>query len=107
MTSIEAQIIVNPILITGLEALGRSEGMVDMAEETYHGHKLTYSTEAVDAEEAAAEEQQAPSLAVDGQDVDVVIHSDGTYSAKEYYYDKFGSIPALGRAIARRLPDTE
>jgi hypothetical protein len=78
-----------------------------MGEETYHGHKLVYSDDAADGERVADDEQPHPSLMVDGQDVGVVVHSDGTYSAKEYYYDKFGSIPALGRAIARRLPETE
>lgn len=78
-----------------------------MAEETYHGHKLTYSSGGVEATVAAADEEQAPSLKVDDRDIEVVVHSDGTYSAKEYYYDKFGSIPALGRAIVRSLPDPE
>lgn len=78
-----------------------------MAEETYHGHKLAYSSVDPAAESDAGDDSSnTPSLKVDSRDVEVVVHSDGTYSAREYYYDKFGSLPALGRAIARRLPDT-
>jgi hypothetical protein len=69
-----------------------------MAKETYHGHELVYT-------EPGGEGDQAPSLQIDGRDVEVVIHSDQTYSAKEYYYDKFGSVAALARAIARRYPE--
>lgn len=69
-----------------------------MATETYHGHELVYTT-------GSGDEEQTPSLAIDGRDIDVVVHSDRTYSATEYYYDKFGSIADLGRAIARRYPE--
>lgn len=83
-----------------------------MADETYHGHDIVY-TVGGDAEAAAVDGAadageavgQEPTLQIDGQDYQVIVHSDGTYSAKEYYYDKFGSLPALGRAIAGRLPD--
>jgi hypothetical protein len=76
-----------------------------MAKEHYHGHEINYSEPDQDAARAEGEEAPAPSLQIDGQDYDVIVHSDGTYSAREYYYDKFGSLPALGRAIASRLPD--
>lgn len=80
-----------------------------MADEIYHGHKIAYKAggKAGAAAAAAADEKegQGPSLQIDGQDYQVIVHSDGSYSAKEYYYDKFGSLPALGRAIAARLPD--
>jgi hypothetical protein len=76
-----------------------------MAEETYRGHKIVYSAAAEEPAEAEGGERQPPSLQVDGQDYEVVVHSDGTFSAKEYYYDKFGSLAALGRAIASRLPE--
>lgn len=75
-----------------------------MANEHYQGHEIEYS-EADDAEQAEGDETPGPSLTIDQQDYDVVVHSDGTYSAREYYYDKFGSLPALGRAIASRLPE--
>ncbi len=76
-----------------------------MADETYHGHKIAYKVGGKAAAAADEKEGQRPSLQIDGQDYQVIVHSDGTYSAKEYYYDKFGSLPALGRAIAARLPD--
>ncbi len=76
-----------------------------MADETYHGHEIVYTVGGDAAAAADEEADQGPSLQVDGQDYQVIVHSDGTYSAKEYYYDKFGSLPALGRAIAGRLPD--
>lgn len=69
-----------------------------MATETYHGHELVYS-------EPGGEGEGTPSLNIDGRDIEVVVHSDHTYSAKEYYYDKFGSVAALGRALARRYPE--
>lgn len=72
-----------------------------MAKETYQGHEIVYS----DAGDEAEAGSQDPSLRIDGVDHEVVVHSDGTFSAMEYYYDKFGSLPALGRAIASRLPD--
>lgn len=75
-----------------------------MAKETYHGHEIVY-TAGQEAAAVADAEDQGPSLVIDGQDYQVIVHSDGTYSAKEYYYDKFGSLPALGRAIAGRLSD--
>lgn len=73
-----------------------------MAKETYQGHEIVYSET---DESVEADEQREPSLKVDGQDYEVEVHSDGTFSAKEYYYDKFGSVQALGRAIASNLPD--
>jgi len=75
-----------------------------MAEETYHGHNLTYSSGGVQGKVDAGDEDQAPALKIDNTDIEVVVHSDGTYSAKEHYYEKFGSVAALGRSIARRLP---
>lgn len=76
-----------------------------MAKETYHGHQIDYEVGADEGAAAGGKRKKAPSLKVDGQEYQVVVHSDGTYSANEYYYDKFGSLPALGRAIAGRLPD--
>jgi len=67
-----------------------------MSDETYHGHKISYSD---------GGDPEAPSLRVDGQDYEVIVHSDGTFSARERYYEKFGSLVALGRSIARQLPD--
>ena len=76
-----------------------------MAKEHHQGHEIDYSEPDQKAAPAEGEEAPAPSLKIDGQDYDVIVHSDGTYSAREYYYDKFGSLSALGRAIASRLPD--
>lgn len=76
-----------------------------MGEETYHGHKISYSSGGKADGGPDTLEEQAPSLLIDDQEYQVIVHSDGTYSAKEYYYDKFGSLPALGRAIAGRLSD--
>lgn len=76
-----------------------------MANEHYQGHEIEYSEPVENAELAEGEETPAPTLRIDDQDYDVVVHSDGTFSAREYYYDKFGSVPALGRAIASRLPE--
>jgi hypothetical protein len=70
-----------------------------MAEETYHGHQIVYSGD------PGSEVEDAPKLQVDGQDYGVVVHSDGTYSAHEHYYAKFGSVVELGRALAAQLPD--
>jgi hypothetical protein len=76
-----------------------------MATETYHGHEIAFSAAAGEAGAEERAEEAAPSLQIDGRDYTVVVHSDGTYSAHEYYFDKFGSLQALGRAIARGLPD--
>ena len=77
-----------------------------MPKEMYHSHEIVYSEAqpGKDRSEAAAR-SATPSLQIDGQDYQVVVHSDGTYSAHEFYFDKFGSLPALGRALARNLPD--
>ena len=79
-----------------------------MAEEIYHGHRVTYSSGEARPEAGGDDQgETAPSLTIDDRDIDVVVHSDGSYSAREYYYEKFGSLQALGRAIARGLPDTD
>lgn len=72
-----------------------------MSEESYRGHRIVYSDRAVASEGAG----ESPSLKVDDKEYTVVVHSDGTFSANEYYYDKFGSVAALGRAVASRLPE--
>jgi hypothetical protein len=76
-----------------------------MPEETYHGHRIAYSEPEAPEGAEAPEEAAGPTLQIDDQDYEVIVHSDGTYSAREYYFDKFGSLPALGRALARGLPD--
>jgi hypothetical protein len=86
-----------------------------MPEETYHGHRIAYSkpppmAEAAQADQEAAEAARAeeaagPTLQIDDREYEVIVHSDGSYSAREYYFEKFGSLAALGRALARGLPD--
>jgi hypothetical protein len=76
-----------------------------MPTETYHGHEISYGAAGAEARADEGAERAAPSLQINGRDYEVIVHSDGTYSAREYYFDKFGSLQALGRAIARTLPD--
>jgi hypothetical protein len=57
------------------------------------------------AEAARAEEAAGPTLQIDDREYEVIVHSDGSYSAREYYFEKFGSLAALGRALARGLAD--
>jgi len=76
-----------------------------MPEETYHGHRIAYSEPPPEAEEARAAEATAPTLQIDDREYEVIVHSDGSYSAREYYFEKFGSLAALGRALSRGLPD--
>lgn len=76
-----------------------------MPEETYHGHRIAYSEPPPAAEADRASDAAGPTLQIDDHDYEVIVHADGSYSAREYYFDKFGSLAALGRALARGLPD--